>query len=78
VLYYASFIFLLANQFYLPVVLGIHAFRLLNRMLLYGYATKKLSERKLYLFSPILDPFFTFFNPLIHISGRLFKSKKWK
>jgi poly-beta-1,6-N-acetyl-D-glucosamine synthase len=78
ILYYVSFILLLANQFLLPVVLGIHFFRLMNRMLLYAFGAKKLSERKLYLFSPILDPFFTFFNPLLHLYGRLFKSKKWK
>jgi poly-beta-1,6-N-acetyl-D-glucosamine synthase len=78
VMYYISFVFLLAIWIYWPVVLGMHAFRLLSRMLLFSYCAKKLNERKLYLLSPLFDPFFTFFNPLLVISGLVFKSNKWK
>lgn len=78
VLYYASFTGLLIMQIYWPFVLGLHGIRLLSRMVLYAYGTKKLSERKLYLISPLFDPFFTFFNPLLVFSGLLFKSNKWK
>jgi poly-beta-1,6-N-acetyl-D-glucosamine synthase len=78
VLYYTSFIYLLAVQIYWPVVLGVHGIRLISRMLLYASCAKKLRERKLYLLSPIFDPFFTFFNPMLVLSGMVFKSRKWK
>lgn len=78
VLYYVSFAGLLMMKIYWPLLLGLHGIRLLSRLVLYAYGAKKLSERKLYLFSPLLDPFFTFFNPLLVISGLVFKSNKWK
>jgi len=77
-IYYILFIYLLVIWIYWPVVLGMHVFRLLSRILLFSYCAKKLNERKLYLLSPLLDPFFTFFNPLLVISGLVFKSNKWK
>lgn len=78
VVYYASLIYLLAIQFYWPFVLGVHGLRLISRLMLYGYGAKKLNERNLYLLSPIFDPFFTFFNPLLAFISLIFKSKKWK
>jgi len=78
VVYYLSTAYLLSVLFYWPYVLAIHGFRLLSRMILLYYCSKKLNERKIYLLSPILDPFFTFFNPLMVLSGLVFKSNKWK
>lgn len=78
IFYYASLASLLALQIYWPIVLGAHGFRLLNRMLLYGYCSKKLSQKKLFLFSPLLEPFFTLFNPILFLSGVFVKSRKWK
>lgn len=78
VLYYPAFVYLLLFLFHWPVVLALHGFRFASRMLLFAYSAKKLSERKLYLISPILDPVFTFLNPLLVLSGMVFRSKKWK
>lgn len=78
VFYYLSAAYLLSTLFYWPYVLGMHALRLINRMIILHFSARKLSERKLYLLSPILDPFFTFFNPLLVLSGLIFKSNKWK
>ncbi|MBE0663015.1 MAG: glycosyltransferase [Bacteroidales bacterium] len=78
VVYYLSLIYLLAIQFYWPFVLGAQGLRLISRMVLYGYGAKKLNERNLFLLSPMFDPFFTFFNPLLALNSLVFKSKKWK
>lgn len=78
VLYYATLAALLAMQIYWPFVLGAHGFRLINRMLLLGYCSKKLSQKSLFLFSPVLEPFFTFLNPMLYLSGIFVKSRKWK
>ena len=78
VAYYFAFAWLLLTLFHWPVVLALHGIRLASRMLLFAPGAKKLSERKLYLISPLLDPVFTFLNPLLVLSGMVFKSKKWK
>lgn len=78
VVYYLSAAYLLSTLFYWPYVLGVHALRLISRTMILHFSARKLSERKLYLLSPILDPFFTFFNPLLVLSGLIFKSNKWK
>ncbi len=77
VFYYSAFISLLYLKVFWPIILGVHISRLLCRMLFLGYCSKKLNQRNLYLFSPLLDPFFTFINPLLAISGMAYKSKKW-
>jgi poly-beta-1,6-N-acetyl-D-glucosamine synthase len=78
VLYYLSAVYLIAMHFLWPYVLAAHGFRLASRMLLFAFASEKLNQKKLYLTSPLLDPFFTFFNPLLLLSGLVIKSKKWK
>jgi glycosyltransferase involved in cell wall biosynthesis len=77
VLYYPLFLLLIVTQYYWWYVLGAHVLRLVSRILLFGFSAKKLSESKLYLFSPLFDPFFTFFNPLLVLSSLVFKPRKW-
>ncbi|MGB4205511.1 MAG: glycosyltransferase [Bacteroidales bacterium] len=76
-LYYCSLITLICFKIFLPVILGIHGFRLLNRIILLGFCSKKLNQGYLFLFSPVSDPFFTFFNPLLVLWGMAFKIKRW-
>jgi poly-beta-1,6-N-acetyl-D-glucosamine synthase len=78
ILYYTVFWTLIGFQIMWQWVLGLHALRLLLRLLMFGYGAKKLNQKKLYLLSPLLDGFFIFFNSVLAVSGLTSKSKKWK
>ncbi len=62
-----------------PVIAGIaHALRMVSLLILMKLCSHKLNEGKLYLSSPLLDPFFTFFSPLIALRNSFFPYTKWK
>lgn len=60
------------------VAVSAHLVRMLSRLALMKLCSSKLNEGKLYLFSPLLDPFFTFFSPLVALRSIVFPATKWR
>jgi len=63
ILFYASFILLLANQVLTPLVLGIFSIRMLSTTVVIKLAMTRLNEKYLLLISPLMD----FTLPWVHI-----------
>lgn len=54
-LFYVVFAWLLLLQIQWPVVIAIFLFRLINQLVIFGLIQKKLSEKKLLLFTPVFE-----------------------
>ncbi|MDP2423519.1 MAG: glycosyltransferase [Bacteroidales bacterium] len=76
--YYLLLAALLIFKFEFYWILGIHAFRMITRLVLMGLASKKLNQKSLFLSSLLLDPFFAFFNPFLAMSNTVSPSQPWK
>lgn len=76
-LFFGCFTTLLIFKFQLYVVLGIFLFRLLAQMLIFNVTMKKFGERDLLVFVPLFEIFFLFFYPVIIISRKLQRKRRW-
>ncbi len=84
IVYYSALavltVLLIQSSFFieLAIIAGLHFFRLINRLIIFGYASNRLNQKKLFLSSLLLDPFFTFFNPLVAFSNSFSGKSRWK
>lgn len=76
--FYALFGYLLILNLHWALVLGFFLLRLISQMIIFGFAQKKLSEKRLLLLSPFFE-IFLMLNDLLIWFGHLFtKKKKWR
>jgi len=78
VLFYASFITLLAFWYMPYIVLGIIGLRLGSQLFIFGRVMRKLSEKGFLLLVPFFEVFILLINPLIATSNLFNKPVKWR
>jgi cellulose synthase/poly-beta-1,6-N-acetylglucosamine synthase-like glycosyltransferase len=80
IMFYASFIVLMANLFLWPYTLAIFGLRLIAFMFVIIWGQKALNERGLVFYSVFFDIFSPLINSIIYLSNTLSKSTKnqWK
>lgn len=77
-LYYIGFIAALILNFQPIVVLSLFVFRLLIQIIIFNKSMKRLDEKDLLFFSPILETLLLFIYPMISFSNLVMKKNKWK
>lgn len=76
-LFLGAFITLILLQVQLYVALGIFVLRYLIQFLIFNRAMKRLDEKDLLLWSPLLELFLLFFYPYVAIAGIFQKKNRW-
>jgi glycosyltransferase involved in cell wall biosynthesis len=76
-LFFATFCALVAIKFLLYFVLGLFVFRLLVQMLIFNGAMRRLNEKDLLVYSPLLEIILMFFYPVLALSNAFQKKSKW-
>jgi len=76
-LFFATFASLLLLKFNWMMVLPLFGLRLISQYIIFGLAAKKLTEKGLLLFSPLLEVFLVFFDFLIWFAMIFSRKKKW-
>ena len=76
-LFFSAFIALLAMQYMVYVVLGVFAFRLLIQMLIFNGAMRRLNEKDLLVYSPVMEVLLMFLYPALAFSNAFQKKSKW-
>lgn len=77
-LFYANFITLLAFQFMPVWIITAFSIRLVLQLLTLYFATKRLQEKDLLLYSPIFDLLFIFIGFMIKFSGKFRNPYVWR
>ncbi len=75
--YVTLIIILLLTDFWLWGIILLSV-RTIGLIINYYYSAKKFDENILFLYSPIYDLIFSILNPVIYVSGFLYKKNKWK
>jgi len=75
--FFFSFVALLFMHFLTYVVLGMFAFRLLTQILIFNGAMRRLNERDLLVYSPIIELILMFVYPVITLSNTFQRKSKW-
>jgi len=77
-----SFYAACAGLYFLPIHFvfptALLAFRLINQLIIFGAASKRLGERSIWLIAPFAELFFMFFNPIIAFTNIFSKQVRWK
>jgi glycosyltransferase involved in cell wall biosynthesis len=77
-----SFYAACAGLYFLPIHFvfptAMLAFRLINQLIIFGAASKRLGERSIWLITPFAELFFMFFNPIIAFTNIFSKQVRWK
>ena len=79
--FYVSFVaslLLIQSYLSLMVVLGLFLLRAVSLIILHYYAGKRLSEQKLFIYSPIFDLILVLLNPVFALSNIFYRKNKWK
>ena len=76
-LFYAAAIFLLSFQIQIILVSAILGVRIFSQLIVTKKTMLLLGEKKLLLFSPVLEIFILVVNPLVSITGIFTKKRKW-
>ncbi len=79
--FYACFIaslFFAQTYLSLLAVLGLFLLRTISMVLMHYYAGKRLSEQKLFIYSPIFDLILVLLNPVFALSNIFYRKNKWK
>lgn len=76
--FYATFIVLLALGNNIPLVLALFGIKLLSFLILFKKTCSQLEEKKLFLFSPLIEVIFVLLNPLLLFVNLIVKQNKWK
>lgn len=76
-LFYLLFALLLIVKLHWPLVVGFFLLRLISQIIIFGYAQKKLFEKKLLWLSPFLEIFLMMIDFFIWLRLILVKTKKW-
>lgn len=72
------FIYLLIENFYIYFVLILFAVRYLSQLLVFKKLFFKLGEKKLLVFSPLIELFLTLIYPVVVGINLVFKESRWK
>lgn len=81
ILFYPLFVALLFfsyPKYLLPAALAIFIIRTMCLMIIVKYASMRLNETKLFLYSPLLDGAMTFLNLMFSFSALFVRRSKWK
>ncbi len=85
VFFWLSFIVMIAlcgqqlfSAYDLYLVLGLFGFRIIAQLIVFRMAMEKLKEKDLFLISLLAELFLIGFYPLLALSNKLFRRKKWK
>ncbi len=77
-IFYAS----AAGLFFLPVHFAVPTamigFRLINQLIIFGGASKRLGEKSIWILTPLAELFFMFFNPILAFTNLFSKQAIWK
>jgi biofilm PGA synthesis N-glycosyltransferase PgaC len=76
-MFFGCFIALLILQFQPYIVLGAFILRLSIQMLIFNFSMKRLGERDLLVFTPIMEIFLMIFYPVITIARIFQRKRKW-
>lgn len=76
--FFISFTICLIVQFQPIVVLSIFTLRLIFQLLIFNKSMRKLDEKDLLLFSPIIELILLVIYPMITLSNMFMKKNKWK
>ncbi|MFI5151266.1 MAG: glycosyltransferase, partial [Bacteroidia bacterium] len=76
-LFFMSFTALLFLHFLVYVVLGIFLFRMLTQILIFQGAMRRLNEKDLLVYSPLMELLLMFIYPAIALSNAFQKKSKW-
>jgi len=76
--FWISFIILLIFGYNILFLLSLWALRVFSQMIILKSSMIRLKEKKLLLFSPLLEFIFIFINPLLAFSNLIYKQDKWK
>jgi glycosyltransferase involved in cell wall biosynthesis len=76
--FFLLFAMLLISGYYFELVLGAFALRLISQMVIFGFSQKKLSEKRLIIFAPVLEIIHVLIDFLLWISLLFTRKKKWK
>jgi len=68
-------LFVKFNLLYLLMLIGL---KLVSQLIVTNFCLNRLKEKKLLLFSPLIELLFVILNPLIAISNLIYKTDKWK
>ncbi len=78
VLFYATFIILLAFWYMPYIVLGIIGVRIISQIIIFSKVMRKLNEKGFLLLVPFFEVFFLFLNPLVAVANLFNKPVKWR
>ncbi|MEJ5265536.1 MAG: glycosyltransferase [Bacteroidales bacterium] len=78
VLFYASFIYLLANKFYIEVVLILFGIRLIHQLVVMLTLLKRLQEKRLVVWTVFFDIILPFINLYIYLLNKIRPYKRWR
>ncbi len=76
-IFLACFIAALILKFEPYIVLGIFGFRFSMQMLIFNFAMKRMGERDLLPWAPLMEIFFMLFYPIITLSRMFQRKRKW-
>jgi cellulose synthase/poly-beta-1,6-N-acetylglucosamine synthase-like glycosyltransferase len=76
-LFFSTFIALLCLHFLIYITLGLFAFRFLVQILIFNGAMRRLNEKDLLVYSPIIEIVLMFLYPAIAISNAFQRKSKW-
>lgn len=76
-MFYVLFICLILLKYNILVVVSLLILRLISQLFIFKKCTNKLSERKLLLFSPIIEMLLTILQPLLAFTNLFSRRKKW-
>lgn len=76
-LFYALFVMLLIVNIHWQVVIAFFLLRFISQMIIFGFAQKQLSEKKLLMLSPVFEIFLMLIDAVIWLKLLFSKTKKW-
>jgi hypothetical protein len=76
--FYLLFAVLLVSGHYFELVTGAFAIRFISQLVIFGFTQKKLSEKRLLIFTPLLEIMHVLIDFLLWISLLFSGKKKWK
>ena len=71
-------VILLSFQQYIIIVLVLFGIRLLSKLVIFKKSADRLNEKKLLLFSPLIELFLLGIFPIMALTNLVFKRNKWK
>ncbi|HEV7232534.1 MAG TPA: glycosyltransferase [Bacteroidia bacterium] len=76
-LFFSCFLTLLVMHYMIYVVISVFVFRFLVQMLIFNGAMRRLNEKDLLVYSPLMELILMFFYPALALSNAFQKKNKW-